>query len=61
MNNLESLLNTKFVTSEELELIEEDENVLSVEDNGMSGKNLGYHWYTVMTKEKNIYDIYCKY
>lgn len=47
MEELLIILQSGFITYDELEEIELDENVESVEFNGMSGLHIGYRWYTV--------------
>lgn len=45
-----------FINFEELEQMECNYNI---EDNGMSGKYYGYHWYTAMNDEQTI-ELYVK-
>mgnify|MGYP007069480943 CR=1 FL=1 len=52
------LLNKEFVTTEELEEIEEHCKVLEVENCGNSGKNIGYTWFNVKTTWGEEYSVY---
>lgn len=52
------LLEKEFITLEELEIIGEDEDVLEVQDNGMSGEYYNKHWYTVVLEDREEYDVY---
>lgn len=40
----------KFINFEELQAIEET-GLYTVEDNGMSGEYIGYHWFTLINDE----------
>lgn len=59
MERLKELVEKELLTLEEMEKIEEMDVVTNVEDNGMSGNHIGYHWYTVVT-EDGEYDVYVK-
>ena len=43
----------------ELKEIEENENVINIEFNGISGDYIGYRWYSVYS-EKNEIELYVK-
>ena len=45
-----------FISFKELEQMEYDYNI---EDNGMSGQHIGYHWYTATDEDKTI-ELYVK-
>lgn len=52
------LLEKEFITLEELEIIEENENVVEIQDNGMSGQYYGKHWYTVVLENGEEFEVY---
>jgi len=52
------LLNKEILTLEELELVEESQEVTNVEDCGMSGNKVGYHWYNVTLVDGGEHSIY---
>ena len=56
---LYELLEKQFLTYEELEEIELDEEVFEVINNGNSGLYLGYNWFTVVLQFGDI-DVYVK-
>ena len=58
MEMLKQLLEKEFVTVEELETIEENNEVIKVENNGNSGLHVGYNWFTVALVNGEEYDIY---
>lgn len=59
MERLIELVEKEIITLEELQEVEEMENI-TVEDNGMSGRNIGCHWYTAITEDKEEFDLYVK-
>lgn len=48
------------VDVETMEKIEESENVVEVENCGMSGQHVGYIYYNVKLKDGSEISIYCK-
>jgi hypothetical protein len=56
--NLMRLLEKKFINLNELEEIEEDKNVITVDDCGMSGNYIGKHWYAVVLNNEEEYNVY---
>ena len=57
MERLQELVEKEFISLEELEELECMTEVTEVEDNGMSGKYNGKHWYTVKVADEE-YDVY---
>lgn len=59
-NEIDALLDQKFLDLDDLQIIELSERVRDVEDNGLSGMYVSYHWYTVITQDDKEYDVYVK-
>jgi predicted xylose isomerase-like sugar epimerase len=59
MGKFEELVEQEKLTLEEFEQLEEMAQVKEVEDNGMSGRYYGWHWYTVKTNDGE-FDVYVK-
>ena len=56
---LYELLNKQFLNYEELEEIELYEEVIEVLNNGISGRFIGFNWFTVVLQDGEI-DVYVK-
>lgn len=54
------LLNGRVISREEFEIIEENQEVANVENNGSSGTIPGATWYTVYFTDGEEIDIYFK-
>lgn len=51
-------LDGNIITLEELEAVEEFENVVSTEDNGLSGLHYNKHWYSVTLSNGEEIQVY---
>lgn len=58
---LKKLLDKENLTQKELEQVEEDEDVITLQVLGASGLHVGLIWFDVTLKNDNRYDVYCKY
>lgn len=58
LEDIIEMLEDKFLTSDELEEIWENEHIESIENNGLSSLHYGYTWFTVTLDDGTEYDIY---
>lgn len=52
------IFNKEFITADEMETLESNNFVETIENLGYSGVNIGYIWYVVSLKNGNDFDVY---
>lgn len=58
---LNELLEKQILTQEELEFVEENSEVVSLQPLGSSGLYIGFTWFDVILKNNERYDVYCRF